>query len=277
MGVILAAISAFVYGVGDWCGGHATRRMHAFAVVVIGQCAGMALVLGASLILGDPLGGFGWGVSAGISGTAAIICFYSALAEGSMTVVAPVTAVISLVVPVVTGVILGDRPGSVAWAGMVSAVIAVALVGGVVGVVHTPIRRRELVLSGMGGVGFGMVFVLLSKAPHEAGMWPLVGARCASLSMTIPLWLAVRRRGGGRVVRAALPFVLASGLLDMTANLTYLIAARHELLSIVAVITSMYPVSTVVLALGVDRERISRSQLVGMVFSVAALALVSSG
>ena len=122
-----------------------------------------------------------------------------------------------------------------------------------------------------------MVFVLLSRAPHEAGMWPLVGARCASLSMTIPLWLAVRRRGGGRVVRAALPFVLASGLLDMTANLTYLIAARHELLSIVAVITSMYPVSTVVLALGVDRERISRSQLVGMVFSVAALALVSSG
>lgn len=277
MGVLLAAVSAVVYGIGDWCGGRATRQMHAFAVVVIGQCAGMLLVLTAALALGDPIGGIGWGVAAGISGTAAIMCFYSALAEGSMTVVAPVTAVISLIVPVVTGVALGDRPGPVAWIGVVCAAVAVALVGGVVGAVHTPIRRRELILATLGGLGFGAVFVFLSKAPHDAGMWPLVAARCASLSMTTPLWIALRRRGGGRVVRSAMPFVIASGLLDMTANLTYLIASRHALLSIVAVITSMYPVSTVALAIGIDKERVSRSQIVGMVFSVAALALVSSG
>ncbi|HQV56648.1 MAG TPA: DMT family transporter [Ilumatobacteraceae bacterium] len=276
MGVLFAAISALVYGIGDWCGGHATRRMHAFAVVVVGQIAGMALVLIASLIIGDPFSGVGWGIAAGFSGTLAIICFYSALAEGSMTVVAPVTAVVSLIVPVIVGVLLGDRPAAQAWVGIACALVAVALVGGIVGAVHTPVRRREMILAIAGGLGFGLVFVFLARAPHSAGLWPLVGARCASLSMVIPLWLAVRRTGGGRVVRQAVPFALGSGILDMTANIAYLIAARHALLSIVAVITSMYPVSTVFLALGVDREKVSRSQIVGMTFAVAALVLVSS-
>ena len=276
VGVLLAAISAIVYGIGDWCGGHGTRRMHAFAVVVIGQCAGALLVLATSVALGDPVGGVGWGLAAGVAGTSAIICFYSALASGSMTVVAPVTAVISIAVPVVVGVATGERPGHWAWVGIGCAVVAVALVGGAVGAAHTPIRRRELILSVLGGVGFGLVFVFLAHAPRAAGMWPLVFARCASLSMTTPLWLRLRRRGGGRVSRAALPFALASGLLDMLANLFYLLATRHGLLSVVAVITSMYPISTVLLAMGVDRERVSRSQIVGMAFAVSALVLVSA-
>lgn len=276
MGVLLAAISALVYGIGDWCGGHATRRMHAFAVLIVGQIAGMALVLTASAILGDPFGGFGWGMAAGVSGSLALICFYSALAAGSMTVVAPVTAVVSLIVPVIVGVVTGDRPGERAWIGIVCALVAVALVGGIVGAVHTPVRRREMILAIAGGLGFGMVFVFLAHAPHEAGLWPLVGARCASLSLVIPMWLTLRRRGGGRVSRKAVPFALASGVLDMTANVAYLFATRHALLSIVGVITSMYPISTVMLALGIDRERVSRSQIVGMSFAVAALILVSS-
>lgn len=276
MGVLLAAISAVVYGVGDWCGGHGTRRMHAFAVVVVGQCAGVVLVLTAALILGDPLGGLGWGVAAGFSGTLAIILFYSALAGGSMTVVAPVTAVVSLVVPVAVGVLLGDRPADRAWIGIACALVAVALVGGIVGAVHTPVRRRDMLLAVGGGLGFGMVFVFLAKAPSTAGLWPLVGARAVSLPMVSVLWLLARRRGGARIERSALPFALASGILDMTANVAYLIAARHALLSIVGVITSMYPVSTVFLAVGLDRERVSRSQILGMAFAIAALVLVSS-
>lgn len=277
MAVLLAAVAAVVYGVGDWSGGRATRQMHAFAVVVIGQSAGALLVLITSLILGDPVGGVGWGLAAGISGTLAIIGFYTALAGGSMTVVAPITAVISIAVPVIVGVASGERPGSTAWIGIVCAVAAVALVSGFIGVAHAPIRRRELLLSVVSGFGFGMVFVFLAHAPERSGMWPLVFARCASLAMTIPLWIALRRRTrGGRVVRAALPFVLASGLLDMLANLFFLLASRHGLLSVVSVITSMYPISTVLLATGVDHERVTRSQLVGMSFAAAALALVSS-
>jgi len=276
---MLAVVTAITYGVADWCGGHAARRMDALVVTVVGQTVSLGLVAVAVGLLGDELGGVGWGALGGIAGLLGLVCFYSALAGGSMTVVAPVTAIVSLTVPVVVGVALGDRPRPVAWLGMLTAVIAVALVGGVVGAVHTPVNRRELVLAAAGGVGFGLIFVALAQAPDDSGMWPLLGARVASVALAGVGLLAAGRRdplrfrvAGGRGLRLA----VVAGLLDVAANAAYLAATRRGLLSVVAVVSSMYPVSTIALAVGIDRERVSRSQLVGMGVAVLAVMLVST-
>jgi len=277
VGVALAVVAAITYGIADWCGGKASRRMEALAVTVVGQAASLVLVGGVLVVLADPAGGLGWGAAGGLAGVLGLVCFYSALAAGSMTVVAPVTAVVSLTVPVVVGVATGDRPSSGAWLGIALAVLAVALVGGVVGAAHTPVRRRELVLAALGGLGFGLIFVCLAQAPDDSGMWPLLGARVASVVVAGALLLARHRRtGSGGVALVSWRLAVVAGILDMIANVSYLVASRHELLSVVAVVTSMYPVSTVILAMGIDRERVSRSQLAGMGLAVTALVLVSS-
>ncbi len=277
MGVLLAAIAAVVYGLGDWTGGHASRRMASLAVAVVGQSASLVLVTIAALVLADPLGGLGWGLAGGCAGVLGIVCFYAALAGGSMSVVAPTTAVVSLTVPVIVGVAQGERPSARAWVGIALAAAAVLLVGGIVGAAHQRIGRRQLTLSLLGGLGFGLIFVLLSHAPHRSGLWPLVGARLGSVGITAPVLAWQVRRGVTAVARRAVPIAVVAGILDMLANVCYLAATRHGMLSIVAVVSAMYPVSTVVLATTVDGERVSRPQLGGMLLAAAALGLVSSG
>lgn len=277
MGIGLAVLAAVTYGIADWCGGHASRRLDALVVTVLGQSASLVLVALAVALLDDPVGGLAWGAAGGLAGVFGLVCFYSALAGGAMTVVAPVTAVVSLTLPVVVGVSVGDRPSGGAWAGIGLAVVAVALVGGIVGAAHAPVRRRDLVLATLGGSGFGLIFVCLAQAPDDSGLWPLLSARTVSVLVAGGLVLVTRRRSvrPGWPTGAALVFALVAGLLDMTANVSYLVASRHEILAVVAAVTSMYPVSTIVLAMGVDHERVSRSQLGGMVLAVAALLLIS--
>lgn len=278
---MLAVLAAATYGVADWFGGHGARRMEALAVTLCGQTASLAFVAVTVGVLADPVRGLGWGAAGGLAGVLGLVCFYTALAGGSMTVVAPVTAVVSLSVPVVVGVALGDRPGRLAWVGIGLAVAAVALVGGVVGAAHLPVRRRELTFAVLGGTGFGLIFVCLAQAPDDAGMWPLLAARVASVSTAGTLLVAARRRAGRTVtdgwVRRGVALGVVAGLLDMTANISYLIATRHGLLSVVGVVTSLYPVSTIVLAMGLDGERVSRSQFAGMALAAGAVACVSLG
>ncbi|MFV0307750.1 MAG: EamA family transporter [Desertimonas sp.] len=277
MGIAFAVLAAVTYGIADWCGGHAARRIEALAVTVIGQAASLVLVAVAIVVLADPVGGLWWGAAGGLAGVFGLVCFYTALAGGAMTVVAPVTAVVSLAVPVIVGVATGDRPSVAAWVGIGLAVVAVALVGGILGVAYTAVRSRDLMFAGLGGVGFGLIFVCLAQTPDDAGLWPLLTARVASVSIAGALLVA--RGGLGREARPdaiALRLALVAGMLDMTANVSYLIASRHELLSIVAAVTSMYPVSTIVLAVGFDRERVSRSQVLGMGLAGAAVLLVSA-
>ena len=278
MGIALAVLAAVTYGIADWCGGHAARRIDVLIVTVLGQAASLVLVAIAVAVLRDPVGGLWWGAAGGLAGVFGLVCFYSALAGGAMTVVAPITAVVSLSLPVIVGVATGDRPAPGAWVGIVLAVIAVALVGGIVGAAHAPVKRRDLLLAVLGGTGFGLIFVCLAQTPDDSGLWPLLAARVTSVAVAGGLVLATGRRLGSTssaATRRALTFAVVAGVLDMIANVSYLFAARNELLSIVAAVTSMYPVPTIILAIGIDRERVSRSQLGGMAIAAVALVLVS--
>jgi drug/metabolite transporter (DMT)-like permease len=276
MAIALAFVCAVVYGVADYSGGRASRLAPAAYVTVVGQIASLLVVFVAVLIVGTPLPDTHnviWGVVAGLTGGIALGAFYYALSRGAMTVVAPITAVTSAVIPVVVGLIEGERPSAIAYVGMVAAVAAVALVSGAVGSRHQHARKSTLVFAFVAGVGFAVIFIALDKTTADAGLWPLVVARLCSISLMLAIAAATRTslRGHGSVWKLA----IFGGVLDMAANLLYIVAVRRGLLSVVVVVVALYPVSTVCLAFGLDRERVTRSQSVGMALAVAALVLVS--
>jgi drug/metabolite transporter (DMT)-like permease len=276
--ILLAALCAATYGVADYCGGRASRSVASTIVALLGQATSLVLVVAGVALIGTPIASahdLWWGAAGGAAGGLALIAFYRALSRGAMTVVAPTTAVVSAVLPVLVGLGLGERPSATALIGIVAACLAVALVSGAIGTRHQETRFSTVVLAAAAGIGFGFIFVAFARTADDSGMWPLVAARVASLPV-IAMIVGATRPGRG-ALRSVIWLVVASGILDMAANLFYLEASHRGLLSIVAVVSSMYPVSTVVLAFGLDHERVSKTQAAGLACAVTALTLVSLG
>lgn len=276
MPIALALACAVVYGIADYCGGRSTRRAPSIAVSLIGQMSSLLVGTIGVLIIGTAIPAMrelAWGGLAGIASALALASFYHALSHGSMTVVAPITAVTSAVLPVAFGLARGERPAAIAYVGMVFAVVAVALVSGVIGARHAPTQRSTILFALIAGLGFAVIFIALGETTSVSGIWPLVSARVVSVAVIGAIALATRTgvRGYGSVWRLA----AVAGILDMSANFIYLLAVQRGLLSLVVVVVALYPVSTVILAFGLDKERVSRSQAVGMAMAVGALVLVS--
>ncbi|HTH05554.1 MAG TPA: EamA family transporter [Ilumatobacteraceae bacterium] len=276
MPVLLALCSAVVYGVGDWMGGRASRQQRSLVVAMIGQAMSLVLIGIVVAIAGTPapdVSTWMWGALGGVVGALGIAGLYHALANGDVTVVAPLSAVVGAVVPVVIAIATGERPSALALAGMGIAAAAIALVSGALGTHEHNTSRRIVTLSVFVGVCFGLLFVALERTDADSGLWPLVAARFASVPMLLALVLITR----SRVVRhrASLLFAIAAGVFDMSANVFYLAAVRTGLLSIVAVVASLYPASTVALAYVVDKERVSKWQAVGLGAAAVALVMVT--
>ncbi len=276
--MLLATLSALTYGCADYSGGRASRALASTVVTVVGQGVSLVLVGCAVLVIGTPLAAgddLGWGALGGVAGALGLMCFYHALGHGAVTVVAPITAVVGVLIPVVVGVALGDRPRLWGWVGMALAVAAVALVSGALGGergLRTPAPIIGLAIAA--GAGFGVIFVSLAQTSDDAGLWPLVAARLVSVPVVGAVVLATRPAIAAP--RSSWWVAVFAGVLDMTANLLYLEAAQRGSLSSVAVVSSLYPVSTVALAFTLDHERARRPQLIGMAAAIAALVLVSA-
>jgi drug/metabolite transporter (DMT)-like permease len=276
--ILLAALCAVTYGLADYCGGRASRSVASTLVTFFGQATSLVLVVVGVILIGTPLASahdLWWGAAAGAAGGLALCAFYLALSRGAMTVVAPTTAVISVALPVMVGLMLGERPSGVAIIGIVVACLAVVLVSGAIGTLHQHTDFSTVALAAAAGLGFGFIFIAFARTADDSGLWPLVAARAASLPV-VAIVVGITRPGRG-ALRAVIWLVLASGVLDMAANFFYLEASHRGLLSIVAVISSMYPVTTVCLAFALDHERVSKIQAVGLACAAAALALVSLG
>jgi len=275
--IVLAAAAAWIYGLGDFCGGRASRRLDSLSVTLVGQLFGLVL-LGIALIgFADPLApavDWAWGALGGAGGLIGLGLLYYCLANGAMTVVGPLTAVVSAVLPVIVGFALGERPSFVAFGGIVLALAGIVLVTGAIGTPHVPTAPRIVLLTVVGGAGFGFMYVCLDQTSDESGMWPLVAARVVSIGVAAAV-VAGRRRtaNGGRVTR----YAVAAGVFDMGANVLFVLATREGLLSLVSVITALYPVSTILLAVRFDRERLSATQVMGLVGVGVAVALVALG
>ena len=279
MVIVLALSSALVYGAADFCGGLAARRSAVLAVVGASQLAGLVALL-LLLAVVPPLGGTMtgtdalWGAAAGLAGAVGLAVFYRALAVGVMSVVAPVTAVSAAGLPVLAGVALGESIGAAPALGMGLALVAVALVAAEGGRPSLRAARQ----TGLGaavaaGTAFGLFFVLLDQPSDGSGLWPLVPARAASLLFVLALAGATRSRP--RLAAGALPLVVLTGALDMAANALFLLATREGLLAVAGVLTSLYPVSTVLLAQLVLHERLHRSQAFGLLTALGAVALIA--
>ena len=278
MAILLALVAAVVYGVSDYAGGRASRRASPLVVSGIAEASILALLLvlvpatststpdGADLV---------WGAAAGAAGTVGIIALYHALANGAMTVVAPITGVVAAVVPVTVGLAIGERPSVLALVGVTMAIVSVALVGGLIGVPHVRTPTALAMVALLSGACFGLLFVFFDQSGDESGMWPLLGARFGSAPILVTALLATRPHA--RIDRRTALVAMLVGVLATSANLFYLLAARRGLLSIVAVVVAMYPASTVLLATVLDRERMRLPQVVGLAIAALALVLVTIG
>lgn len=276
MPIVLALCSALVYGVGDYCGGRAARTQASLAVAAIGQMVSLVLVGTAVTVMGTSVPSaatWGWSAGGGIIGALGIVGLYHGFAHGDVSVVAPTSAVVGAVVPVTVGLAMGERPSVFALVGIVIAVTAVALVSGAIGTHQHNTPPRIVVLAVAVGGCFGMLFVCLERTAHGSGMWPLVIARFASVPMLLAISGAARVRVQRQ--RSSLQFAVTAGVFDMGANVLYLLASRGGLLSIVAVVSSLYPASTVALAFGLDKERVTKWQGIGLAAAALALVLVS--
>ncbi|MBF8188744.1 DMT family transporter [Nonomuraea sp. K274] len=272
--VILATVCAVVYGTADFFGGLASRRSQVLSVVALSQIAGLVLILALLPVLPGMFGGLAlsWGMLAGLAGAAGLALFYRALATGVMSVVAPTTAVTSAALPVLYGLATGERPGFWALAGVVLALGAVLLVSQDRSADRTGSVGSALIALAA-GAGFGGFFILLAMAPADSGLWPLVGARMSSITTVALLALLTRR--ALRPGAGSLHIILAAGALDMAANVLYLLAERQGLISLVAVLVSLYPASTLLLARKVLGERLRGIQVAGVACALGAVALIA--
>jgi drug/metabolite transporter (DMT)-like permease len=280
MAIILSLFAALTYGAADFIGGLMTKRNEVFRVVLLSQLLGAIPLLLVFPLLND--GSFArdvllWGVGAGLTGGGGVVLLYRGLAIGRMSVVAPITAVEAAAVPVLFGLASGERLSLGALIGVVLALVAVWFISTLkedVGGEAEP--RRSGIVEALGaGFSFGAFFVLLDGVGDDSGMWPLLVMRSTSIAL-IALGLLVARVDL-RPARGTWTGIAAAGTLDVAANVFYLLSTREGLLTIVAVITSMYPAMTVLLARVYLKERFSNIQTIGLAIAVVAITLIATG
>lgn len=281
MFLVVSVFSAVLYGWSDYMGGRAARQMPALRVTLIMEF--MMIVAYAVAVLVDPApmssNAMLWGALAGAGGTLGVTAFYAALASGSMSIASPVTGTTSAVIPVIVGLLLGERPGALAITGIVLAVGSVALISGGGGS-GSRVAPRQLLLALAAGGSFGLWFIGLERAGDDSGWWPLFAARLLALPCVLTVYLVLRKRGfdpvGLRGSEGA-RWALGAGIMVLAANIAYLIAVREGMLTVTAAIVSLYPASTIALALTIDREQLARLQALGIALALGALVLVGLG
>jgi drug/metabolite transporter (DMT)-like permease len=281
MTAVLALLSSLIWGAADFLGGTLSRRAQAVAVVGASQVLSLVAIVPVVLITGglhDPTGYLPWAVAAGLTGMVSLIAFYAALAVGTMGVVAPVAAT-GVIVPVVIGLAGGERPSGLQLCGIALAVAGVVLASGpeIRGVEQHQARGgvRALALALVAAVGFGLVLWLLAKGGEYSVSMTLAVQRTSSLVVVVVLLLLFRSTGGLGV--RDVPLLAVIGIGDATANGLYTLATRGGLVSLVAVLGSLYPVVTVLAARFVHGERLRPVQNTGVASALVGVVMIASG
>ena len=271
--IVFGLTSAACWGAADFCGGLATKRTQVYRVIISSQIVGLILLLALALLTREAplsINRLLAGYMAGMFGALGLIALYRALADSHMGVAAPISAVVAAAVPVIFGVFLEGFPGAPQLIGFGLAFIAVWLISRTG---HAKVQWNDLGLPFLAGLGFGIFFVILGSAGEAAVWWPLIAARLGSLSMLLGMTLI--KRQSQVVERPLIALAVVIGVLEVGGNACYVLARQAGRLDVAAVLASLYPATTVLLARFVLKEHLGRSQLMGIVAALAAIVLIT--
>lgn len=282
MGVVLSLVAALCYGSSDFIAGIGGRRGDTGAVALIAQPIGLLAAVVALLAApahAPSTAALWWGALSGVGSGIGTLALYRGLAVARMSVVAPLSGVLTAALPVVVGFLLGDRLSALSWIGVILAVPATLLVSlhpGARTATHTG-RRVGIGYGLLAGAGFAVLFIGLAQAGSASGSWPLIPGQLVSVAIIAAYVVAKRpypaRSAWSRSARSG----LAAGVLAGVANLSYLAATGSGQLAVIAVLTALYPAVTVLLARLIENERWERLQIAGMLGAVVAVVLISAG
>lgn len=278
---MLSLLTAVTFGAADFSGGMASRRAQVITVVFCAHVIGLVGVFAAALLVAEEflVGSLIYGAAGGLFALAGLILLYRRLAAGPMSVVAPITAITSALVPAGIAFVGGEALSIGIGLGVVFALVAIGLISasgdGESESGDAAITPLVIAESLGAGVGFGVFFVFISKAAVETSPWPIVGARVATVIL-LTIWVLARRvpMPGDAITWR---WIAVAGLLDTFSNVLFIWSADLAGLAIASVLSSLYPASTVILAAVLLRERMSRVQLAGFVLAMVATALIAAG
>jgi drug/metabolite transporter (DMT)-like permease len=275
MAALLALVSSLMWGTADFLGGVTSRRLPPLAVYGLSQAVGfVVLVIAATVTWSwDANPGFWpWAILSSLLGLGGMIAFYAALSIGPMGIVSPLVS-LSVIIPVSFGLIRGDVPGGVQVLGILAAVIGILLASGPE--LSGAESARPLIYAGIAAIGFGGMYLTMAEGSRYSPLMTMTGMRITTVAMFIVI-LAVTRTLGGAKGRDALPLATV-GVLDAGANVAYGVATTMGLLATTAVLGSLYPVVTALLAAVFLHERLRAVQYVGVAVAITGVALISSG
>ena len=286
MVILLGLAAAVLYGSGDFLGGMATRRAHVLTVLTLVETAGVIVALAAAAMWPGPAGvaGLAWGLSAGLVGGLGLIVFFTGLAAGPMSVVAPVSGLVSTVLPVAVALAGGERPGAGVYAGALLCLVAIVLASSAGGTSEAgPSGRlgRAIAYGTASGVSFGLFFLLIRNAGQSGAVWPVAAGRIGELAAVLAAAAVLRpgllRPGLLRGVGGGVPLAaVAAGGIDVVANICYVAATRTGAFGLAVVLASLYPGVTVLLARVVLGERLRWVQRLGLALAALGILLVAA-
>jgi drug/metabolite transporter (DMT)-like permease len=280
---VLALLASLVWGCSDFVGGLVSRRVRPLVVVGIAHVIGLLALMVIAALTGEFGAGLGylpWAIAAGASGLVGLVAFYRALSTGTMGIVAPIAGT-GAVVPVAVGLATGDSPSALQLAGIAVACVGVVLASGPEISGGDPAGRRPLMLALIAAVGFGLVYVFIDGGSRHSVVMTLVLMRATSVTLVLCVGIALllkgfRPRRASAPSRSDIVVIGFVGLTDLGANGLYGLATRHGLVSVVAVLASLYPAVTVVLARVVEDERMRRVQGAGVLLALCGVVLLAT-
>ncbi len=276
IGPLLALGSALTWGVADFSGGMLSRRLPSAAVVGVSQACSLVALLVLLPFMPPPTssGWIGWAIVAGLAGSGALVCFYRALAFGTVGVVSPISAV-AVSIPVIAGFAAGEQPRTLQVAGIVAAITGAVLASGPELRGEQHVKQQAIWYALAAAVGFGITMLAIARGSASSPMFTMVGMRSASVAAFGVAAIVLRSVGGVRP--GDLPKLALLGLGDVTANALLGFATTMGLLSITAVLSALYPVVTVGLAAVILHERMKPVQIAGVVLAFVGVGLIAGG
>jgi drug/metabolite transporter (DMT)-like permease len=274
LSIIYGLSAALGWGAADFTGGLAARRTGAYRAVLYSEAIGLVFIILALFVIREPLPNLaplGMAIFAGAIGTTGLLLLFHAMERGKMSIATPVSALMAATLPVVAGTLLAGFPGWLTLLGFILALSAIWLISREEGNHNNILAHiNELCLPLLAGIGFGTYFIMIHEAAQQSTYWTMLASRIGGVLVMVVFMLT--RRKNWQVLRGAWPLIALNGFLDITANGFYILASQTGRLDVVAVLSSLYPAATVLLAAILLKERVARSQAIGI--SLALIAIV---